>query len=139
MKKLIVSLIVFILIIPSAFADFVDDFNRNAEIYNVEKLQSFKDEEGSIFYMSGFMLLYYENGIVSIMGTDPVKTLAVGCCAADCVNQKESADEICGRLFRTYLSALEAEDHRAYSTYQGNYIKILIEATDEYVRIGLSK
>ena len=138
MKKLIVFGIIFILIIHTASADFLDDFNRDADYYKVEQAQKFTSEEET-FYMSGSVLMYYKEGIATVMGVDPIRTLAVACCAADSMDRKDSGDEITGRLFRAYLNALKAEDRKAWSVYQGNYIKILVEITDDYLMIGLSQ
>ena len=136
MKKVILITLSLILITVPAFADFLDDFNRYADIHGIAQAKQFVSGDGSVYYMSDFIILTSENNKITVAGQDHIQTLAVACCALDSIDQKESYSESSGRIFVTYLDALKAEDKTAYSVLYG-YIKIYVVIADDLILVNM--
>ena len=136
MKKVILITLSLILITVPAFADFLDDFNRYAEIHGLSSAKQFISDDGSVYYMSDFVILTSEDNRITVAGQDHIQTLAVACCALDSIDQKESYSESSGRIFVTYLDALKAEDKTAYSVLYG-YIKIYVVIADDLILVNM--
>ena len=136
MKKVILITLSLILITVPAFADFLDDFNRYADIHGIAQAKQFVSGDGSVYYMSDFIILTSENNKITVAGQDHIQTLAVACCALDSIDQKESYSESSGRIFVTYLDALKAEYKTAYSVLYG-YIKIYVVISDNMIFVSM--
>ena len=138
MKRVIIFTLVLIVFAVPAFADFIEDFNRYADIHGIEQAKLFSSADGSTYYKSGVTLLSADDRLVTIGGHDHIKTLAVACCALDSINKKESYTESSGRIFIAYLDALKTETGKAYSAPYG-YIEIHVTIAEDSIIINLVK
>lgn len=116
MKRFICTLIVVLFIAPAYAEGFQDDFNSRMEEYGVEKLKYF-ESDGEAFYMSGFIFVSDDEESITVIGEDPLKTIAVACCAFSIIDKKETKNELAGRVLMTYFELNGSES--AYSFLSG--------------------
>lgn len=131
MKRILVFTLSLILITVPAFADFLDDFNQNAEYWEIEPAKKTDDS-----YISGSVLISQEDGTTLIGGKDPVETLAVACCALDSIELNETFI-IAGRIFEAYLHALKSEEKRSYYALQSFKVKVYVVIQDDMIFVAL--
>jgi len=137
MKRVICFLLLVLFITPASAEGFLDDFNNNADYWGISHAGQFNND-GEIYYMSGLVLIYEKEDSVTVCGTDVIKTLAVACCAIDSMELSENY-EIAGRVFTTYLQAVNSETHEAYSTLQNFKVNFYIAFQNDMIVVGLLK
>ena len=135
MKRiLLIALSILIIAVPAS-ADFIDDFNDHAALWQISTADQ-KTDTDDIYYLSGKVLISYNDETVTIAGKDPVETLAVACCALDSIDTNESF-EIAGRIFETYLHALKSEDNYSYSAFRIYKTEIYVTIQDNITVVNL--
>ena len=137
MKKIICLLLIIFIIPACAEEEFQIEFNNNLTQYNVQPLYRY-ESDGDVFYMSGMTFVYYSDEMITVIGEESIKTLAVACCAFRYFDKEESGIEQCGRIMMAYFMLKRQNDKNGISVLP-NRLSIIEQIQDEMLIISMVK
>ena len=139
MKKLLAVTMIIVAMESAALADsFLDDFNLYAQsLYGLPTIEKTYSDPTMTAYKSENIEIMYEDGYVTVYGTDDAETISAACCVMRVIDNHGSMIDQYGRIMNAYFIC-RSNGKESIATTE-NLVMIMVEKANGVLSIRMVK